>query len=182
MATKDDIYPVRVATSFPDITPETLYDVLHDHEYRKEWDKNMTEGKVIQLIDQRNEIGYYSAKGVLTIASRDFVNLRSWRARPDKGEWIIMNHSVDHPEYPSKPGYVRAKSICTGYLILRRDGGGSIFIYYTQTNPNGWIPGFVINNLMTSIAPELVKTLYKAASEYNEWKKNNKPDNKPWLA
>ncbi len=41
------------------------------------------------------------------IANRDFVNLRAWKGRPDQGEWTIVNHSVLHPNYPEKKGFVR---------------------------------------------------------------------------
>eukprot|EP01103_Thecamoeba_quadrilineata_P004043 TRINITY_DN13778_c0_g1_i1.p1 TRINITY_DN13778_c0_g1~~TRINITY_DN13778_c0_g1_i1.p1 ORF type:complete len:238 (+),score=28.70 TRINITY_DN13778_c0_g1_i1:54-716(+) len=179
--TNDKIFPVRVVTIFSDLAPEVLYDVLHDHEYRKVWDTQMIEGKVIELLDSRNEVGYYSAKGVLVIANRDFVNQRSWRHNAEKGEWTIINHSVSHPQYPDMSGFVRAKSIKTGYLILRNEGGGSRFIYYTQSDPMGWIPGWAINQLMTTFAPKMVDTLYKAASDYTKWKNEHNPTHKPWL-
>jgi hypothetical protein len=41
------------------------------------------------------------------ISNRDFVNIRAWKGRPDVGEWIIVNHSVTHKDYPEKKGFVR---------------------------------------------------------------------------
>jgi len=175
------IDPVRVRAVFPDLDPTILYDILHDHEYRAVWDESMIDGIVIQQLDDRNEIGYYSAKAPFGISNRDFLNQRMWRRLEDKGEWIIMNHAVEHPEWPEKKGFVRATSICSGYYVKRRPEGGSIFIYYTQSNPNGWIPGFVINNLMSTFAPKLVDKLYHAALDYKAWKEKHNPDQKPWL-
>jgi hypothetical protein len=179
--TTDAIYPVRVAVIFPDLSPETLYDILHDHEYRATWDPNMIEGKVLYQLDPRNEIGYYAAKCPPPIASRDFLNQRSWRARPEQREWIIMNHSIEHPDHPEKKGLVRAQSILTGYFILRRAEGGSKFIYYSQSDPKGWIPSWVINSLLTSFAPKAVEKLYEAAVGYKNWKPQHNPEHKPWL-
>jgi len=178
--TGSPIDPVRVWASFPTLDPEILYDILHDHEYRAVWDENMIQGIVIQQLDDRNEIGYYSAKAPLGVSSRDFLNQRMWR-RNKEGEWIIMNHAIEHPDWPEKKGFVRATSICSGYLILKRPEGGCNFIYYTQSNPNGWIPGFVINSIMTTFAPKMVEKLFKAATEYPAWKEKHNPDQKPWL-
>jgi len=178
----DAILPVRVQVAFPDLDPETLYDILHDHQYRKEWDTHMIEGIVITQLDAHNEVGYYSAKMPTPVSNRDFVNQRSWRAKKEEGEWIIMNHSVEHPDYPpDRKGCVRANSILTGYLILRREKGGCDFIYYTQSNPNGWIPNWVINSTMTTLAPKLVDKLHAAAVGYKEWKDKHDPTHKPWL-
>jgi len=179
--TNDTIYPVRVSTVYPNLEPEVIYDTLHDHEYRPVWDQNMIEGKVIELLDDRNEIGYYSAKCPTPIYNRDFVNLRSWRAEKEKGEWIIMNHSVKHPQWPENKNFVRAISIMTGYLTLRNPGGGSRFLYYSQSDPQGWIPSFAINSLMTTVAPKLVDKLRDAALLYPAWKAQHNPDHKPWL-
>jgi len=172
---------VRVQQTFNDIPAEVLYDVLHDHKYRAIWDENMIEGKVIIQLDPYNEVGYYSAKSPVSLVSnRDFLNQRSWRATSENNEWVIINHSVEHPDYPPFPNFVRAQSILTGYLI-RRKGEGSVFVYMTQSDPKGWIPSWLVNSLCTKFAPNFLKKLYQAARMYVEWKKNNDPDHKPWL-
>jgi len=179
--TSSAINIVRVQQTFSDIAPEVLYDVLHDHKYRAIWDENMIEGKVVSQLDPTNEVGYYSAKSPTSlVGNRDFLNQRSWRAETDKGEWIIINHSVTHPDYPPFSSFVRAQSILTGYLI-RRTPNGSVFIYMTQSDPKGWIPSWLVNTLCTKFAPTFLEKLYKAALAYPEWKKTNSPDWKPWL-
>mmetsp|Transcript_41081 Transcript_41081/g.103530 ORF Transcript_41081/g.103530 Transcript_41081/m.103530 type:complete len:244 (-) Transcript_41081:134-865(-) len=172
---------MRLRTEFPDIEPELLYDVLHDHIYRKAWDDSMVAGYIVQQLDPTNEVGYYSAKSPGPVANRDFCNQRTWRGRPDEGKWMIFNHSVKHPDCGEVKGFVRAISVFSGYLVERREGGGTVFTYITCTDPCGWIPSFVVNSLMTSFAPKVIDKLISASASYADWKKDHYPDWKPWL-
>jgi hypothetical protein len=171
-----DIFKVRC--EMPDVEPETLYNVLHDHNYRKTWDKNMIEGIVIDLLNPSNEIGYYSAKFPTPVSNRDFVNQRAWVVKGDR--WIIINWSVKHKDYPEKSDYVRAVSILSGYHIEKRDGGGLVFTYITQSDIKGWIPVWITNKLIGKFVPNTAHTLHRVAIEYPEWKKDNHPDWMPW--
>lgn len=53
---------VKLFAVFTDIDAMVLYDVLHDPDYRKQWDENMIEGYEIEKLDNFNDVGYYSAK------------------------------------------------------------------------------------------------------------------------
>jgi len=162
---------------------EVLYDVLHDADYRKEWDGNMDQGYCIQRIDDHNDVGYYSAKSpFITISARDFCNQRSWWRSSDGSEYIIHNHSVIHKDCPEKKSYVRAWSHMTGYLIRPNleQVGTCYMIYLTQTDLRGWIPAPLINQGATKFAPLLVEKLAKCGPLYEGWKLKNKPDEKPW--
>lgn len=53
---------VKICTVFPDISSETLYDVLHDPDYRKVWDTHMLESLEIGLLNVNNDVGYYASK------------------------------------------------------------------------------------------------------------------------
>jgi hypothetical protein len=55
-----------------------------------------------------------------------------------------MNHSVIHSNAPEKKGFVRAKSILTGYMIRTTDTGCTL-IYVSQTDPSGSIPTWLWN-------------------------------------
>ena len=47
---------------YKDLSPALIYDVLHDPEYRKEWDTNMVEGYQLCCLNPNNDIGYYACK------------------------------------------------------------------------------------------------------------------------
>lgn len=53
-------------------------------------------------------------------------------------------------------------------------------VYYTQSDPKGWFPGWLINMMTTKFAPKLLEKLYQAALKYPEWKKTHNPDKRPW--
>eukprot|EP01104_Vermistella_antarctica_P005978 TRINITY_DN16714_c0_g1_i1.p1 TRINITY_DN16714_c0_g1~~TRINITY_DN16714_c0_g1_i1.p1 ORF type:complete len:260 (+),score=70.89 TRINITY_DN16714_c0_g1_i1:101-781(+) len=169
---KSAIQVVKVSTVYADVSPTLLYCVLHDSTYRKTWDTNMLEGTLIDTIGPNDEVTYYAAKCPTGIANRDFLNQRYWRVEEDKGEWIIRNHAVEHPDCPDKKGFVRGESIMTGYIVTK-EGDGSKLIYLSQADPKGWIPSWVINMLTSKLAPRVIDSMHKAALGYKAWLAEN---------
>lgn len=45
-----------------DVPAETLYDVLHDIEYRKKWDTNVIETFDIGRLTANSDVGYYACE------------------------------------------------------------------------------------------------------------------------
>jgi hypothetical protein len=176
----NNINMFKLVCDMEGVEPETLYNVLHDHNYRKVWDKNMIDGIVIELLNSTNEIGYYSAKFPSPVTNRDFVNQRCWRVDKQKNLWSIINWSVQHKDYPEKQGFVRALSILSGYQMEKIDTGLR-FTYMTQTDIKGWIPTWITNKLIGKFVPNTATTLYRVAKDYPEWKKLNHPEWMPWL-
>jgi len=178
---KSAINVVKLFAVFSDVDADTLYDTLHDPDYRSVWDEHMVEGYNIEQLNATNDIGYYSAKSPgIGISNRDFLNQRMWRISSDGNRYIIMNHTVEHPKCPEKKGFVRACSIRTGYLVEKNDTAGCKITYLTQTDPKGWIPAWLVNKVTKTFAPKIVERLRSAALGYQAWKQDHKPDHKPW--
>lgn len=177
-----DFVGLRLIASYSDVEPEVVYDVLHDHYFRREWDTSMIEGSIVEQIDGFNEVGYYAAKIPFSlVTNRDFCNHRAWRVFPERNEWVIFNNSVVHNGCPERKSFVRGKSIISGYLLRRKEGGGTTVTYYSHADPKGWLPSFLVNWVMTKFAPSTVTSLHAASINYPKWKQNNRPDWKPWL-
>ncbi|EFO13184.1 hypothetical protein LOAG_15346, partial [Loa loa] len=61
-----------------DVKASTIYDVLHDSQYRPKWDKYHVATIDIGLINPNNDICYYAVGGMSPLQVRDFVLQRSW--------------------------------------------------------------------------------------------------------
>ncbi|CAJ0943309.1 unnamed protein product, partial [Mesorhabditis belari] len=173
-----DFQVIRARTHLSDVSASTLYDVLHDPDYRPKWDRHMTASQEIGMLNPNNDLCYYALSSVPPIRPRDFVMQRSWLDAGD--EKLICSHSVCHDDFPPQKGYIRATIFKAGYRILRR-GDGCEVTYVTHSDPKGKLPAWLINRLTRVVAPKLMKKVHKAALNYLAWKKDHRPHWKPWL-
>ncbi|XP_013149074.1 PREDICTED: PCTP-like protein [Papilio polytes] len=157
---------VKVVAEFEDVSPDSLYDVLHDPEYRSVWDTHMLAAED-------------AVSCPAPLKNRDFVLQRSWL---DTGyEKMILNHSVYHKDYPPRKGYVRAVSLLTGFVVRAREGAGSWLGYVSRSDPRGALPAWLVNRVTAQLAPRLVHQLQAAARRYPGWKAlTDSPYFKPW--
>lgn len=170
---------IRLKTVFSDVKAETLYDVLHDPEYRKTWDKHMLESQELGMLNPNNDVSYYAVHCPAPVRNRDFVLQRSWLQT--SSESYIINHSVRHRAVPPRKGFIRGLSYLTGLLVTPLHTGGCELGYVAHSDPRGQLPIWVTNKLSTILAPKMVHRLHKAAANYPKWKKLHRPEHKPWL-
>ncbi|XP_057313031.1 START domain-containing protein 10-like [Hydractinia symbiolongicarpus] len=161
------------------VSLECLYDVLHDPEYRKVWDKDMTDSYDVCKLNGNTVIGWYGAKMPPPLKYRDWSLYRTWRK--DESEFMIFNHSVDHKLIPVRKNYVRSVSYLTGYFGEKLTANRCKLTFITQTDPKGKLPKWFINLLSTSMSPRIMKKLHKTALKYEKWKNEHNPEKKPWL-
>ncbi|XP_035525296.1 START domain containing 14 [Morone saxatilis] len=173
------IHKIKCKMTIKDVSAATMYDVLHDSRYRKEWDPTMLESFDIARVSANADVGYYSWLCPNPVKNRDVVSLRSWQVMED--EYIIVNFSVKHPKYPPRRDLVRAISILTGYFIKPTGPNSCTFIYLSQADPKGSLPKVVVNTATQVLAPRVMRCVHKAGQNYPEWKQKNSPDQKPWL-
>ncbi|ETE63692.1 PCTP-like protein, partial [Ophiophagus hannah] len=141
----------------PEVSAETVFDVLHDTEYRKKWDLNVIETHEIARLSDNADVGYYSWKCPKPLKNRDVVTLRSWRVL-DKS-YVILNFSVKHQKYPPRKDLVRAVSLLAGYLVQPTGPSSCCLTYLAQ----------------------IMKKMYKACLKYPSWKQQHNAGKKPWL-
>lgn len=175
-----DFKMIRLKTAFPDVKASVLYDVLHDPGFRKTWDKFMLECREIGFINPNNNISYYALSCPSPVKNRDFLIQSSW-LETDK-EFMIINHSVFHKDFPPLKGMVRGISYLTGFHIKATIEGCELG-YVTHTNPKGNLPTWVSNKLSSTFAPKLIRRLHKACLNYETWKAGQRGTlaAKPWL-
>lgn len=169
---------IKIDSVFDDVSPDIMYDVLHDPEYRKVWDQHMIESHDIGWLNPNNDVGYYASKRNLIfyfvcnsilcpanvcvffivscpspLQNRDFVLQRSWL---DTGqEKFILNHSVAHRDYPPRKGFVRAISFLTGFLVRAVASNGCQLGYVSQSDPQGKLPHWIVNKVTQIFAPKV---------------------------
>lgn len=160
---------IRATRIMEKVPPLVLYNQLHDARYRATWDLNMIEGYNIVQLDAHNDIGYYAAKFPWPLSNRDFCNQRSWMEFTN-GEYIIFNHSEPHPDCPEKKGFVRARSILSGFYIRpQKNGSGTSLVYVTHSDPCGSIPHSIINFAMTKGSRMLLDNCEKFSLLYPDY-------------
>eukprot|EP01065_Artemidia_motanka_P028107 TRINITY_DN33340_c0_g1_i1.p1 TRINITY_DN33340_c0_g1~~TRINITY_DN33340_c0_g1_i1.p1 ORF type:complete len:500 (+),score=153.46 TRINITY_DN33340_c0_g1_i1:58-1500(+) len=172
---------LKVFAIFPDVLPWVMYDALHDPAYRWEWDPNMAEGYNITQLDLNNDVGYYELKLPKAFSNRDFCNARSWR-NINGSEFIVMNSSKPHPSCPPRKGIVRGWSFRSGYLVRPHGDAGCSLTSVSHSDPKGWIPAWLINQFLTSRAPQQMRSLRAAATKYRRWKDADpRRKGRPWV-
>eukprot|EP00760_Papus_ankaliazontas_P020490 PhM_4_TR18442/c5_g1_i4/m.72917 len=166
---------LRARVDFGNVAPEQLYNCLHDPIYREVWDHNMAASYNVCMLDAHNDIGYYGAKLPTPLANRDFCNMRSWIELGPKQGFIIRNHSVPHPQCPEQKGYVRGRSICAGYYMFPREGGGTRMYWLAQSDPGGFLPHWAVNIATSKTCPGVMRKLGETVRAYPQWLQKNRP-------
>ncbi|XP_068596367.1 START domain containing 14 [Brachionichthys hirsutus] len=175
----NQVHKIKCRMTIEDVPAATMYDVIQDGQYRREWDRNMLESYDIARLSDTADVGYYAWKCPSPIKNRDVVTLRSWQKTDE--EYIIVNFSVKHSKHPPKTDLVRAVSILTGYYVKSTGPNACIFTYLSQADPKGSIPKPVVNAFSRIVAPKVLKCVHAAGQSYPAWKRDNSPDHKPWL-
>ncbi|XP_076811176.1 START domain-containing protein 10-like [Clavelina lepadiformis] len=175
---------LKAVTSFNDCSAATIFDVVHDTEYRRKWDHDMIDMKEVCKLCVNNTVSYYAAKCPPPVKPRDVVFLSSWIAYPnmrDPKEYLMINRSVSHVDFSPRNSMVRAISIVTGYLIRPTGPNSCEFTYLTHFDPRGSLPKWVVNKVAQFFTPKVIHRIHKAARKYEVWKRKHNASYKPWL-
>ena len=55
-------FGLQLKTVYTDVPASVLYDVLHDPDYRRTWDKFMMEAEEIGYLNPNNSVSYYACE------------------------------------------------------------------------------------------------------------------------
>ncbi|EKE38501.1 hypothetical protein ENUP19_0050G0045 [Entamoeba nuttalli] len=165
-----------ISNLFKPYSLELIFDMLNDPKYRKEWDVNLLERRVIEEIDEHNEIEYYSIKMPI-VTNRDFVYQRAWRFT--ENEFIIFNKSIKDKRFPPVSGLVRAFFHISGYMVRKENEGNKLY-YICHNEWNGWIPNFLINTIGVDVCPSVLGKMAEGCKKYTEWLEKQQPYERPW--
>ncbi|XP_047126979.1 START domain-containing protein 10 isoform X1 [Hydra vulgaris] len=170
---------IKVSAMFEGVSLDCLYDVIHDPDYRKVWDKDMYDSYDVCKLNSNNVIGWYAAKLPPPLMFRDWCLLRTWRKTNQ--EFSIFNHSVQHMKIPVRKMFVRSHSYVSGYYGEKITDTCTKITFVSQTDPKGKLPKWFVNTLATVMSPRIMKKLHKTSLAYTKWKSKNNPHSKPWL-
>lgn len=158
---------IRVRGLIAGVSAETVFRCLSDDHYRDQWDTVCAESNHICTLDARTNLAYYCLRCPFPLQNRDVVFQRSW-SEVENG-FIIMNHSVELPTHPPRPGIVRAISHITGYYMATH-GNDCVATYLSHSDPKVSLPQWLCNRIGTLLAPGVFRKLFSAATRYEEWK------------
>ena len=69
------VYAFQARTSFKDCPARTVFDVVHDTEYRRKWDHDMIDMKEVCKVCVNNTVSYYAGTVCNTHAWFMFTNV-----------------------------------------------------------------------------------------------------------
>jgi hypothetical protein len=122
-----------------------VFNLVKTFDRRAEWDLTFKEASIVEKIDDSNDIVHLVIKTSPT-TSRDFCLLRSIRYTPSLSQYVISNHSIDHPAAKkavdggagAKEEVSRGQLLASGFVIKKkiRSTTASDVTYIAQTASN----------------------------------------------
>jgi hypothetical protein len=140
-----------------------IMDEFRNWEKRLKHDQTFRDGAILQKFTDEYDIDRCYTKQILTVSSREFVHIRSWRVLPNERGFAHTFTTLTSEDMPGLPapvkGIIRGDNMAgcgmQWTLLDCADGGGSPLKnnwevrIVAEGDPKGWIPTSVINAAMT---------------------------------
>lgn len=138
---------IRMSIIMKDITPETAYECLFGIEARANWDAAVQEIVVLKQLGEDSDVRYEKFQWPNPLWNRDNVaRLRLMRSTTESGATTltILCETIKDPRVPACQDRVRCwgRTVCV--MTALEDGSCSVE-RLTMANPNGNIPGALVN-------------------------------------
>ncbi|KAF7724071.1 hypothetical protein EC973_001404 [Apophysomyces ossiformis] len=131
---------------------------------RKMWDPLLEESTLLYSVSPTCSIWHNKHKGTWPSSPRDYVVFASQYTsakRIDLCSTSCTTESFNHQPLPKEaPGYVRGHLDVSGWRLERVNASTTAVKHIVQSNPQGWIPSYVLNKL-SSQTPIIVHTARK---------------------
>ncbi|XP_042304902.1 stAR-related lipid transfer protein 6 [Sceloporus undulatus] len=147
------------AEALVEIPHDKLFPFIYLPEHRGQWDKAVQSYKLVETIDEDTFVFHIitHSYGFGMISPREFVYLV--RIKKYDGDLMTTNSvSIDHPDYPLSPNYVRGSSYPSGYACspLPENPQHTKFVAILQVDLGGMLMPSVIDSVMPTTLINLV--------------------------
>jgi hypothetical protein len=117
--------------------------MTQDLEVYKNWDPDCLEIRPVSKVDDTLMVNFARFAVPYPLTERCFVLAKSIKRNPD-GTILIVQASINHPDFKYDPNMVRGVVYVSGYLLTPADGKTKM-VRITQLDPKGNIPTWVVN-------------------------------------
>jgi hypothetical protein len=137
---------------------EKLVKIMDDPNIVKVMSERCVEARNLKRVSDNSVIQYYKFDMPMGVTDRDVISkLTVWRT-PSAYKTLSESVSQDDLE-PLKQGIIRLQKVRTSFYF-EKQADGTIFMEYTgRTDPNGWVPAWLVNLLATREARKMVDKL-----------------------
>jgi START domain len=134
-----------------------LVRIMDDPSTIKILSERCTEARDIKTLANNQIVQYYYFDMPMGITDRDVVSKISiWKTET---AYKTLAESVTEDYVPLKKDVIRLQKVRTSFYFEKQTDG-TIFMEYTgKTDPNGWVPAWLVNMLATREARKLVDKL-----------------------
>lgn len=148
---------------------EVVYEILRDADTYVNWFGDCKEKKVIQKIDENNEIGYQVVDVPLPFRDRDTVATVNYSTDWETGKAAVKMNSIKIPEdskygmddYSKEKKRVRMPKM-NGLIVLTRvEPDKTKMMYQAHADPGVSLPGWVLNLFSTAQPYKTLKGMKK---------------------
>lgn len=114
---------------------------IYDFAPRFTWDKTIgKDSAVLETVTDDISVVYLTVPGQMGVSARDFVNGRLKRTLTNG--YVVVHNKIEYAPKPPSKDFVRGGNLDVGYLIEKVSEGLVRFMWFVQTELNGWV-GFI---------------------------------------
>ncbi len=137
---------------------EKLMKVMDDPQTIKVMSERCVEARDIKRLSANEMIQYYLFDMPLGVTDRDVISkLTIWRT-PTVYKTLSESFNEDNL-VPLKQGIIRLLKVRTSFYFEKQADGFIFMEYMGRTDPNGWIPAWLVNFVATREARKMVEKL-----------------------